>query len=470
MQLGDEINKIYEKRTYLEAHGTDVIFAVIISIILISVNVYFYIINNLKGLKNQWNDPVNPINCKPFYIPFASIINPPADGKNLQYIEDNATTCAKKSLGVLGELLTSPIRTILDGIITVLKDIAESLELFIITMGKFMDAVIKLISGLSIQLGDNLDTNVSIIDKISDALTRFMTINKVVAYVMQGFAYFGMSLLMQVNPAACFDKHTMLTLKDGSIKSISRLTIGDELLHDGAVTSIMKLSRDNEDMYTYKDIIVSGTHYVYENNKHIQVKNSTNAKQLFNYDEKYIWCINTASKKIHIKDIIFSDYDDLNDKDCEYLKQWIRNRYSKDNISNYDIHKYINGGLTNVNIKMHNGKMKKMSDIEIGDVIYPNIKIIGTVEILPLGMKLKNMNINGNIITGGPNIQIMDRKNKTSYNLMDCMSNNIYTNNPLYHLITDKGGFYVNDIYIGDYQIGMSLFFKEDIENILYAF
>ena len=42
-------------------------------------------------------------------------------GSNTYDIEDNATTCAKKSLGVLGELLTSPIRTILDGIITVLR-------------------------------------------------------------------------------------------------------------------------------------------------------------------------------------------------------------------------------------------------------------------------------------------------------------------------------------------------------------
>ena len=118
-----------------------------------------------------------------------------------------------------------------------------------------------------------------------------MTINKVVAYVMQGFSDFGMSLLNSINPAACFDKHTMLSMADGSIKSIQRITVGDRLLHDGIVTSIMKLSSTDVDMYKYKDIIVSGSHYVYENNKFIMIRKSKNAIRIPHYNDKFIWCI-----------------------------------------------------------------------------------------------------------------------------------------------------------------------------------
>ena len=468
MSLGEQINKIYDKRGFLEKHGNDVIFAIVIAFILISVNVYFFILNNLKGLKKKWNDPIDPINCKPIYIPFASVINPPADGNDLQYIEDNLNKCAKKSLGILGKLMTNPIQVVLDSIIEVLKDIALVLESFIKTMGDFVDALSDLISQLNVNFTDTIDSNNDFFSKILNSLTKFMTINKVVAYVMQGFSDFGMSLLNSINPAACFDKHTMLSMADGSIKSIQRITVGDRLLHDGIVTSIMKLSSTDVDMYTYKDIIVSGSHYVYENNKFIMIRKSKNAIRIPHYNDKFIWCINTASKQIHINDIVFADYDDLSKKDCNYLKDWIRNRCNKQIISNYDIHSYMNGGLMDTSIKTHNGTLKMLSEIEIGDILYPNIKVLGIVEILPTDLKMITLNINKRTIIGGTNIQIIDKLRHSSYNFMDCMDKGgVYTNKPLYHLITNKGGFYINNIFIGDYSMGMSLFFKEDRQSIL---
>ena len=50
---------------------------------------------------------------------------------------------------------------------------------------------------------------------------------------------------------------------------------------------------------------------------------------------------------------------------------------------------------------------------------------------------------------------------------MDCAEPYRYTHTPLYHLITNKGGFYVNNIFIGDYSMNMALFFKEDRQSIL---
>ena len=50
---------------------------------------------------------------------------------------------------------------------------------------------------------------------------------------------------------------------------------------------------------------------------------------------------------------------------------------------------------------------------------------------------------------------------------MDSIEKHSSTDNPLYHLITDKGGFYVNNVFIGDYSVNMGLFFKEDRQSIL---
>ena len=135
MSVPEQINKIYEKRGYFQNYGGDIILALCISIVLIGINVYFYILNHLAGLKQQWNDDTDPINCKPLYIPFASVINPPPDGNDLGYIEQNAKKCAKKSLSFLGSLLVDPIKTILDemvvvlvGVADMLKDVLESIE------------------------------------------------------------------------------------------------------------------------------------------------------------------------------------------------------------------------------------------------------------------------------------------------------------------------------------------------------
>ena len=95
------------------------------------------------------------------------------------------------------------------------------------------------------------------------------------------------------------------------------------------------------------------------------------------------------------------------------------------------------------------------------------VKLSGKVEILPNDMKIKTVNINGNTITGGTNIQIIDKRSQNSFNIMDCVEPYKYTNKPLYHLLTNKGGYYVNNVYIGDYSINMALFFKEDRQSIL---
>ena len=469
MTLGEDINNLYDKRSYLDKYGKDIIFALVIAMVLIGINVYLYIINHLKGLRQKWTDPVSPINCKPIYIPFASVINPPPDGKNLEYIKDNAELCIQNALKGEAELLTSPIQVVLNTLIDAFKAIAEILSEFIIVMGKFVDSVIKLLEGISLQMDSSMDTNNDIFGSIINTLERFMTINKVVSYVGQGFADFGMSLIKLLNPAACFDKDTCLVMDDGSIKTISTLSVGDTLLYDGRVTSVMKITSNGSDMYNYKGIVVSGTHYVYEDNSLVKVKDSINSVYYNNYMEKELYCINTESKQIHIGNVTFADYDDLTLEDCHYLKEWIHKKTGMSNIKNYDIHKNMNGGLVDTKIKLNNGSSKWLSNINIGDVLSNNITVLGIVKILPTDMKIKTIKLDNYSITGGNNIQIMDKDKQLCLNIMDEKEPITYTNNMLYHLITDRGGYYLQDIFIGDYSVGMSLFFKEDHVSILSA-
>ena len=53
----------------------------------------------------------------------------------------------------------------------------------------------------------------------------------------------------------------------------------------------------------------------------------------------------------------------------------------------------MNGGLIDTPIKMQNGTYKTISCIDVDDILYPNIKVTGKVEILPNDMKIKTVNI-----------------------------------------------------------------------------
>lgn len=467
MELGEKINKIYEKKTFFEKFGKDVIFALVIGIVLIGINIYLYIINNLKGLRNKWNDTDSPINCNPLYMPFASIINPPPDGNNLKYIEDNANQCIQKGLQGQANTLANPVAAVLDTLINALKGVVEILIEFIVIMGKIVDSTILLLNNLNFSMNESITLNNNITYSISSVMDIFTTIITVFGYIGEGFSLFGMSLINSVNPAACFDKNTTLLMKDGYDKKISDIMVGDELLYDGYVTSIMKLTSNNVQMYVYNDVIVSGSHYVYEGDCIRKIENSVNSKPYYNYNEKEIYCITTESKQIHIKNIVFSDYDDLSIDDCNYLKKWISNKYSKQSVKSYDIHTYMNGGLLDTSIKMQSGITKMLSDIKINDILDNNITVLGVVKVYPKDIQLKTLAIEQKQIIGGSNIQIMDKYKHCSLNAID--SKYVIENNdkPLYHLITNKGGYFVNDIYIGDYSIGMGLFFKDDINMIL---
>ena len=424
MELGEQINKIYEKRTFVEKFGNDIIFAIVIGIILIGINVYFYVINNLKGLKNQWKD----IKCDPLYMPFASIINPPTDGTtNLKYIEENAQQCVNKNLGGEAEFLTNPIKAILDTLIETLKGIVETLIEFIVIMGKFADSIILIFSKLYMSISESIKVNNGIFENITNVLSTFSSVVAVFGYVGESFSLFGTSLLNSLGK--CFDKNTIMLMKSGNETKISDIKVGDELLYDGCVTGIMKLSSNKVQMYQYNGIIVSGSHYVYEGDTIKKIEDCDSSIPCDTYNETEIYCICTESKQIHLNNVIFADYDDLSPRDCIYLKQWISNKYSIPRVKNYDIHKYMNGGLLDTTIKMQNGNSKMLSEIEIDDILDNNIKVLGIVKLYPKDIQLKRLLLENKEIIGGSNIQIMDKYKQYSLNAIDAkeiVENNQY--------------------------------------------
>ena len=240
------------------------------------------------------------------------------------------------------------------------------------------------------------------------------------------------------------------------------------MLYDGVVTGKFVLSGKGVPMYLYKGVKVSGSHCVYTDEGLKKISDLEEPILLTDYSEEFIYCLTTEAKQISIMNLIFADYDDLTKEDCKILISWVENRFLEKPraLTNYAIHRYLNGGLSDTNIMLSNGNKKMLSKIDIGDRLKGNITVTGKVDVLS-DVNIKCVNIQGNELIGGPNIQIMDKGTGCSLNVMDSVSISTTTNEPLYHLLTDKGGFYVNNLYIGDYSVGMNLLFKEEIQEVL---
>jgi hypothetical protein len=121
-------------------------------------------------------------------------------------------------------------------------------------------------------------------------------------------------------PRICFDRRTILELKDGSRKDIETVAIGDELVDGGKITAKFVLDAKHAIMYRLNGILVTGTHQVKYGDKWIRVNEHPERKLVVDYDEPYLYCLNTTSKRIMVGNHVFADWDEVFEKELEVLK------------------------------------------------------------------------------------------------------------------------------------------------------
>jgi len=235
---------------------------------------------------------------------------------------------------------------------------------------------------------------------------------------------------------ACFDENTKIELKDGTTKEILNINVGDILKDGGVVTATMKLSTGNEKIYILNNVIVSGSHSVKNKNKWTKVPDHPEANRLFDYDKPYLYCLNTTTKKIHINNRIFMDWDEVDEKVLNRLEKHYAT-HNTDYVKNSDneiifkmLYKYYNGGIPeDVQLTMHGPENDKfIKDIKIGDKLKNGIQVYGIVET------------NSDMVLNKNNIYNSRGKDTTKK-----------FSKKLYHLLTDNGYFFVNGIKFMDY-------------------
>ena len=284
----------------------------------------------------------------------------------------------------------------------------------------------------------------------------------------------------KIKMSVCFSPETPLKKSDGTYVSIKDIQVGDVLYNCGMVSAKMKFNTEYNDIFNLNDIIVSGNHVIKYKDKWIFVHKHPDAKQIFDYKEKYgdyIYCINTTSKFIEIKNHLFSDWDDLyDDKNMQsVLNKGIPSYIKKIKES---IHYCIDGGFLGSNqLTLMDGSKREIKNIQPGDILCGNIRVITLVEIecksLHPFFYVKEINNENepiiicchnieNFLNGQKNKQNenksenkFEKQDEICYKKIDLQNISIKeiknNDNKIYHLITDKKHFYMKDYLFLDY-------------------
>ena len=505
----DKINNMYRDLSYFDQYGGSVFIFIILTIILIIVYTYGKIMKDIQPIKQDWSNK----RCDPLIIPFAGMINKPDKMSAIEFTGNNFNYCIQNiSTSLTGELV-KPITYILSSITYIFKDLDETFQYMRKMITNIRTAVMNVSSEVMNRLLNIMTPIMHLIVVFKDsmakvngilvsglytslstyyALKSFLGAITQVIVVILGIlattiismwlipftwpAAAGMtaiflsisipltiiviylSRILNINPVripgvpkkprfACFDKNTKIFMENNTYKLISEIKQGEKLHGNVFVTAILKLDATTEIMYNLKDIIVSGSHRVKYNNKWILVSDHPNSIKLHSYHEPYIYCLNTDTKEIIINDIVFSDWDEVYTDELKKLSQILKLDH---NFKKSYVHKYFDSGFFgNTKMILENNKTREIKDLKVGDILQNGIKIYGIVEID--GTQILNQykyNL-GLMKEFSGFVKTLDEK----YSKIP-----VKKNNKLYHLLSDKGFFYIENILFYDYNSAVELY------------
>lgn len=521
----ESVNTLYSKSSnFWEKYGGSVFmtgFTIIIFFLLIS---YFNILINIQPIKDDW---VNQ-RCSPSVMPFAGIINPPPGMSAFEYTNQNFESCTQGILKEITGFFFIPINLFVDflnKIFTAIKAAINKIrEIFNLLrervkkiaeeiMGKILNVMIPLqkviisvndffgkVQGI---LTSGLYTSLATYYTMKSAVGAFfqfvVIILIIIAAMVMGFwaglvtipmailwtviflliaiplaliavalqRAFRLSLPGIPSKPSCYSKNTIIETADGLI-TIDKLKPGTTLRNGSFVTSIMKLNSEGHDMYMLNNIIVSGIHKVLYNNNFIEVSEHPYSKKITNFNESYLYCLNTSNKYIEINDTYFLDWDELTSDEIRELIE-----YCNKNIENNDlsfVHKEFESGFhKNTPIELIDGTIKDICKIKIMDKLKNNEIVLGTVEIDTKNIKNYKYYLQNNVeIIGGPNLQMYDANLGILHTLDNTIMKKPYKkSNKLYHLVTDKSSFDILGYKFYDYNGALDCFLKGEKYELL---
>ncbi len=510
--IAKKIDNLYNKSKFLDKYGGSVFMCILILLIFFLILSYFWVMSHAQPIRDNWTQE----RCNPAVIPFAGLIMDQKNKSKLEFTAENFNGCASSILKEITSLFLIPINAFFNIIMLVWKDCLEAInairnvanrvrhaisEIMQKIFSKILGILIPLqkmiisardgfskvqgvmASGLFTGLGvyDTMLTGVGavwdLIMIIFIAITAGIILLLALLFTIPAgliglalyipLAIIFISTLVILSDAmhmsgltsmpktpSCFPGDTKIKTKQGEV-NLEDLTVGTILENGSKVTSFMKITSNNQNMYNLNGTIVSETHKVLYENNFIYVGDHPQAIKLETFNQSFIYCFNTSNKTITINNFTFCDWDDLDELDIMELKIKT-NKYTNSNeLKREDIHKYLESGIDgDTLVELENGNSLKLKDVEVNDLLKYGERVLGVVEIDASDIPIYKHIIDGKEIYGGANLQIY----KSNLGIFDftldsyLFEKSIFSNNKkLYHLLTDKNGFTINGNIFYDY-------------------
>lgn len=432
--------------------------------------------------------------CNPIIMPFAGQINPDVNtAKNFQscmhHLEQvffNILTApfmailntlknilesivkAFNSLRNLGSIIRKRIEDVVNNLMSRFQNMEEQLRLFIIKLKDMLGKIegistvteyIFIVIALSLQWIFDIPGMIAMV-----VIIVLVALLGLLAFFMPFLVAIVVALSAMIGVAACFDRNTEIIMKDGQICKISKLKIGDKVSGGGRVLSIMKFKHNNN-LYNYKDVIVSGDHLVYDSSIWKRVSECKESKKII-FRKKYVYCVNTEHNLLVTENnITFSDYGETNDKNLN----GILNNIIIDNLNNpldnlttllkkinplfnLDQESQFTGFSKKIVIQTVNGP-RCISNISIGTQLRDGTYVTGKIKTC--SDKLIVYNYNG-IIVSGSNSVIENNKWIRVYQSKQAKKV-FFKEKYVYHISTNNNQILVDNIIFGDFQENSNL-------------
>ena len=526
--IANKITELYNESTYTEKNGGSIFMTVLILFVFFIAMAYFYVMSQAQPIKDNW---VNE-RCSPAVMPFAGLINKPPGQSAFDFTGENFSYCTQNIIQQITSIFLIPVNAATNMILSVFTELAEAIQAIrnIINnirkafagiseqiFGRILNILIPLqkvtismkdmfgkVQGILtaclftfMGVYDTMMTGIYATYELMIAILIIITVAIIIllaifftipvglvgvglyipiAIIMITFIILMSNIMKQsgmsgVPPVpSCFAKGTKLKTKTGEEVNIEDIELGT-ILHDGStVTATMILSSHDETMYNLNNVIISGTHKVLFNNDFIFIANHPHAVKIDNFCEEHIYCINTDNKIIKISDMIFCDWDELDEMDMLEIKikcSEIIPDVDMKTFNKHDIHKHIDSGLhSDTLVELEDGRSVKIKDVCVNDILKYGERVIGTVQIYASDIKIFKHFINDNTIIGTANLQVYNSHLGIFNNTLeqDIYSEEVTKDKPniLYHLLTDTCDFTADNLNLFDYNGAIESFLDED--------
>lgn len=350
--------------------------------------------SNIQQIKENWGEN----RCKIGVMPFASFYGHDT-AENFNYCMKNIFTAES------GPLL-SPVLQVLStmiGTISIFVSTLNSIRVQFATLLGGINTIFQNFSDRMKQLTYHIRMSAMRMNSLMKRLygtfnaMMFMTISGITA-----MSSFGDTFLFKFLDTFCFDPDTPIYVEGKGTIPISEVNMGDELEGGGKVTSLFRFHADGQPMVKLDTVLVSTNHFLQYGSKWIKAEEHPDAQKVAPWsggNERPLICLNTSNHIIPLGGYMFLDYDETEEGDqttMAWVEDVINGSLSTEVVADIS---YSNSVAKTTRIKMADGTVKSISQIELGDKVSTG-HVIGIVkkDIYDICVTEKNVTLGAGLL------------------------------------------------------------------------